>query len=151
MAKVFERWHILQNWIMWAQLSDSKNTFSPNSSDQNDFFQENWVVRILSPLHVGKIWAYIVRYYCPNNDFRCQLACYGPNHTSKCPSRVFLFYQKLRLLKIFRFLTWLRFSRYGFFAILKYVKKLGGIHFFSSTCGQNMSLYGHRLRPKQWL
>ena len=35
-----------------------------------------------SPLPVGKRWAYMVRYYCPNSDFRCQLACYGPNHTS---------------------------------------------------------------------
>ena len=52
----------------WAQLSDSKNTFSPNSSDQNVFF-----------------------------------------------------------------------------------KKVGGIYFFSSTCGQNMSLYGQILLPKQWL
>ncbi len=30
-------------------------------------------------------------------------------------------------------------------------RKLGGIHFFSSTCGQNMSLYGKILLPKQWL
>ena len=30
----------LQYWIMWAQLSDSKNTFSPNSSNQNDFFKK---------------------------------------------------------------------------------------------------------------
>jgi hypothetical protein len=37
--------------------------------------------------------------------------------------RVFFFFDKnLRLLKIFKFWIWLRFSRYGFFAILKYVK-----------------------------
>ena len=30
-------------------------------------------------------------------------------------------------------------------------RKLGGIHFFSSTCGQNMSLYGQILLPKQCL
>jgi hypothetical protein len=28
-------------------------------------------------------------------------------------------------------------------------RKLGCIHFFSSTCGQNMSLYGKILLPKQ--
>ena len=28
-------------------------------------------------------------------------------------------------------------------------RKLGGIHFFSSTCGQNMSLYGQILLAKQ--
>ena len=28
-------------------------------------------------------------------------------------------------------------------------RKLGGIHFFSSTCGQNMGLYGQILLPKQ--
>ena len=28
-------------------------------------------------------------------------------------------------------------------------RNLGGIHFFSSTCGQNMSLYGQILLPKQ--
>ena len=27
--------------------------------------------------------------------------------------------------------------------------KLGGIHFFASTCGRNMSLYGQILLPKQ--
>ena len=37
--------------------------------------QENWVVYIFYPLPVGKIWAYMVRYYCPNSVFRCQLAC----------------------------------------------------------------------------
>ena len=52
-----------------------KTLFSPNSSNQNDFFQENLVVYIFSPLLVGKIWAYMVRYYCPNSVFRCQLAC----------------------------------------------------------------------------
>ena len=30
-------------------------------------------------------------------------------------------------------------------------RKFGGIHLFSSTCGQNMSLYGNILLPKQWL
>ena len=30
-------------------------------------------------------------------------------------------------------------------------RKLGGIHFFSSICGQNMSLYGQILPPKQYL
>jgi hypothetical protein len=30
-------------------------------------------------------------------------------------------------------------------------RKVGGIHFFSSTCRQNMSLYGQMLLPKQWL
>ena len=30
-------------------------------------------------------------------------------------------------------------------------RKLGSIHFFSSTCGQNMSLYGQILLPKQLL
>ena len=74
-----------------------------------------------SPLPVGKIWAYMVRYYCPNSYFRWQLACYGPNHTSKRPASFFL-NQKLHLLKIFKFWIWLRFSRYGIFAILKYVK-----------------------------
>ena len=29
----------------------------------------------------------MVRHCCPNSDFRCQLACYGPNQTSKCPKR----------------------------------------------------------------
>ena len=29
-------------------------------------------------------------------------------------------------------------------------RKLGGINFFSSTCGQKMSLFGHILLPKQW-
>ena len=32
-----------------------------------------------------------------------------------------------------------------------FLRKLGSIHFFSSTCGQNMSLYGKILLPKQWL
>ena len=40
----------------------------------------------------------------------------------KTPIGNFLFDQKLCLLKIFKFLIWLRFSRYGIFAILKYVK-----------------------------
>ena len=30
-------------------------------------------------------------------------------------------------------------------------RKVGGIHFFSSTCGQNMSLYGQKLLPEQLL
>ena len=30
-------------------------------------------------------------------------------------------------------------------------RKLGGEHLFSSTCEQNMSLYGQILLPKQWL
>ena len=42
-----------------------------------------------------------------------------------------------------------------FLQILKiktiFSRKLGCIHFFSSTCGQNISLYGKRLLPKQWL
>ena len=36
--------------------------------------------------------------------------------------RVFFFYEELCLLKIFKCWIWLRFSRYGTFVILKYVK-----------------------------
>ena len=53
------------------------------------FFQENWVVYFFSPLSVGKIWVYMVRSYCIKSDFRCQLACYSPNHPSKQPSGTF--------------------------------------------------------------
>ena len=31
---------------------------------------------------------------------------------------------------------------------MTFSRKLGGIHFFSFTCGQNMRLYGHILLPK---
>ena len=32
---------------------------------------------------------------------------------------------------------------------IMFSRKLGGMHFFPSTCGRNMSLYGHILLPKQ--
>ena len=32
-----------------------------------------------------------------------------------------------------------------------FLRKLGGIHFFSSTCGKKMNLYGQKLLPKQLL
>ena len=42
-----------------------------------------------------------------------------------------------------------------FLQILKiktiFSRELGCIHLFSSTCGQNMSLYGKIFLPKQWL
>ena len=45
-----------------------------------------------------------------------------PKPYLKTPIGWVFFDQKLRLLKIFKFGIWLRFSRYGFFVILKYVK-----------------------------
>ena len=39
------------------------------------------------------------------------------------------------------------------FLVIKtiFFNKIGWLHFFSSTFGQNMSLYGRILLPKQWL
>ena len=39
----------------YAVLLDWKHIFSPNSSNQDDFFKENWLVYTFSPLPVGKI------------------------------------------------------------------------------------------------
>ena len=74
------------------------------------------------PLPVGKIWAYMDRFYCPNRDFKGKHACSGPNHTSKRQVLAIFFYQKLCLLKILKFLGRVRFLKCGAFAILKYVK-----------------------------
>ena len=71
-------------------------------------FQENWVLYIFSALPVGKMWAYMVRYYCPNTVFRCQLACEGLNHTSNAKCSLFFglkvaFTQDIFILKRTKF------------------------------------------------
>ena len=69
------------------------------------------------------------------SDFRCQLACYSPKHTSKRQSGGFFFNQKLCFLKMFIFWIWLRFLRYGFFqywVMWNYLKR-------SKMCPKNLS------------
>ena len=100
---------------------NSKNTFTPNSSNQNDFSSKLGGTHFF-PLPVGKIWAYMDTFYCPKSDFKGKHACSGPNHTSKRQVLTFFFDQKLRLLKILKFYRGLRFLRCGAFSILKYVK-----------------------------
>ena len=64
----------------------------------------------------------MVRYYCPNSDFRCQFACYGPNHTSKRQAGVFCFLPKVVFTKDIYILNVAKAFEIWFFAILKYVK-----------------------------
>ena len=45
-----------------------------------------------------------------------------PERYLKTPSVHYFFFQNFRILNLLKFCIWVRFLRYGFFAILKYVK-----------------------------
>ena len=45
--------------------------------------QATYVGKIFFVLTLGKIWAYMGRFYCPNSDFKGKHAFSDPNHTSK--------------------------------------------------------------------
>ena len=106
-------------------MPDSKNTFPPNSINWNDFFKNIWIFTVFS-LPVDKTWAYMVGYYCLNSDFRCTLACYSPNHTSKQPSWTFIWlkvvYTKdifiLSMAKVFEICFFLQYK-----SMWKYLKR----------------------------
>ena len=116
----FLRYGILQIWQLqiW-QLPDSKNTFSPISINQNDFVKKiGWYTFFLLYL-----WA---KYELIWSDIAAQTVTLGANLLVMAQTipqnahRAFFYDQKLRLLKIFKFWIWLRFLRYGIFAILNY-------------------------------
>ena len=115
----------------------SKSAFRVVLCHQNDMTLKTLLLQILVtkmifssklggihffPLPVGKRWAYIDRFYCPNSDFKGKRACSGLSHTSKGQVLNIFFDQKLRLLKILKFGKGLRFLRCGALIILKYVK-----------------------------
>ena len=82
-----ESWHLNFKCCHSYQWQDSKNPFTQNSRNQNNFFKKIVGSKFFLLLSVGKIWAYVDRFYCPNSHLKCQLACSGPNHTSKRPMR----------------------------------------------------------------
>ena len=99
---------------------DSEKTFSPHSSNQNDFFMKiGWYTFFLLYIlaKYESIWSYIsAQTVTLDNNLLFMAQTIPQNAHCAC-----FFYQKLLLLKIFKFWIWLRFSRSGIFAILKYV------------------------------
>ena len=82
--------------------SDSKNTFSPNSSDQNDFFNKiGWYTFCLLYMWAKyePIWSDITARTVTLDANLLVMAQTIPRN----PQRAVFFYQKLRLLKIFKF------------------------------------------------
>ena len=47
-------------------MQESKNTFTPNSSNQNIFFKKIWWYTFF----LFYLWAKYYRFYCSNSDFR---------------------------------------------------------------------------------
>ena len=80
------------------------------------------MVYIFFPLPVGKIWAYMDRFYCLNSGLSANLLIQAQTIPQNPKCALFFIDNKLCLLKIYKFWIWLRFLRYGFFTILKYVK-----------------------------
>ena len=79
-----------ENWFSnichSSEWQDYTNPFSQNSRSNIDFFlQANWVFKLFFNLHMEKKVRIHGQIYCPNSNFKCQLACSGPNHTSKRP------------------------------------------------------------------
>ena len=98
-----------------------KSFFYPNSSDQNDFARKLGGVHFFSSI-CGPNMSLYSQILLPKQWLSEPTCLLWPKPYLKTPIACFFFNQKLRLLKIFKFWIWLRFSRYGFFAILKYVK-----------------------------
>ena len=120
-AKVFEIWHFCNIELCDLNSQTLKTLFSPYSSDQDDFFKKSgWYTFFLLYM-----WA---KYELIWSNITAHTVTLGANllvmaHTiPQNAHRVFFYNQKLRLLQIFKFWIWLRFLRYGIFAILKYVK-----------------------------
>ena len=103
-----------------SQLPESKSTFTSNSSNKKDFFKK-----------IGQ-YTFFFLYLC---------AKYEPIQTDLLPKQWILvliyllrpklylktqcelyFYTKVGFTKNIKIWIWLRFLRYGFFAIFKYVK-----------------------------
>ena len=132
-SKSKENW--FSNVCYSSQLTYSKITLSPNSSNQNDLFKiTRWSIFFLLYL-----WA---KYEPILSDFTAQTVTLCANllikaqiilQNTKC---AIFFHRKLGLLKIFKYWIWLGFLRYGFFLqywnMWKYLKQ-------SKMCPKNIN------------
>ena len=103
-----------------------KKPFTPNSSNKNDFYRQI----SLNTFFCLYMWA---KYEPIWTDFTAQTVILRANmivQAQTIPQKAsahYVFYPKLRLLKIPNFWRGLRFFRCGWFAILKFVKTFRNI------------------------